>query len=137
MIFEDAFTDKQSEIISLFKEVISDKVDTIYVFIHTDEWSSMETCTFGVDGKVLGNLEAGISMKIYLKYLKIEDEIVPELEELCKEHNKPMPQEFRYVYSVASGVFDAGYRYEEELSMIDDYDPGIEAKNWMIHLKDD
>lgn len=31
MIFEDAFTEKQSEIISMFLEVIGDNVDTIYV----------------------------------------------------------------------------------------------------------
>ena len=41
MIFEDAFTEKQSEIISMFLEVIGDNVDTIYVFIQSDEWSAM------------------------------------------------------------------------------------------------
>ena len=61
MIFEDAFTEKQSEIISMFLEVIGDNVDTIYVFIQSDEWSAMETCAFGVKGSILGNLEAGIS----------------------------------------------------------------------------
>ena len=75
MIFEDAFTEKQSEIISMFLEVIGDNVDTIYVFIQSDEWSAMETCAFGVKGSILGNLEAGISdkdilylnLKIYVK----------------------------------------------------------------------
>ena len=63
MIFEDAFTEKQSEIISMFLEVIGDNVDTIYVFIQSDEWSAMETCAFGVKGSILGNL----NLKIYVK----------------------------------------------------------------------
>ena len=84
MIFEDAFTEKQSEIISMFLEVIGDNVDTIYVFIQSDEWSAMETCAFGVKGSILGNLEAGISDKDILEIFDvIEDEIIPELEDIC------------------------------------------------------
>lgn len=96
----------------------------------------METCAFGVDGDVLGNLDAGVSDEdIFRIFDIIEDEIIPELEDLCKEYNKPMPQEFRYVYKVISGEFDAVYRYEEELVTIDDYDPGIEAQRWMDLFK--
>ena len=111
MIFEDAFTEKQSEIISMFLEVIGDNVDTIYVFIQSDEWSAMETCAFGVKGSIL------------------------ELEDICKEYDMPMPQEFRYVYNVASGAFDSNYRYGEELSALEDYDPGIEAQKWIDSFK--
>ena len=128
MIFEDAFTEKQSEIISMFLEVIGDNVDTIYVFIQSDEWSAMETCAFGVKGSILGNLEAGISDKDILEIFDvIEDEIIPELEDICKE--------FRYVYNVASGAFDSNYRYGEELSALEDYDPGIEAQKWIDSFK--
>lgn len=136
MIFEDAFTEKQSEIISMFLEVIGDNVDTIYVFIQSDEWSAMETCAFGVKGSILGNLEAGISNKDILEIFDvIEDEIIPELEDICKEYDMPMPQEFRYVYNVASGAFDSNYRYGEELSALEDYNSGIEAQKWIDSFK--
>ena len=65
MIFEDAFTEKQSEIISMFLEVIGDNVDTIYVFIQSDEWSAMETCAFGVKAQYLVILKRVYRIKIY------------------------------------------------------------------------
>lgn len=96
----------------------------------------METCAFGVKGSILGNLEAGISDKDILEIFDvIEDEIIPELEDICKEYDMPMPQEFRYVYNVASGAFDSNYRYGEELSALEDYDPGIEAQKWIDSFK--
>ena len=38
MIFEDAFTEKQSEIISMFLEVIGDNVDTIFNRMNGQQW---------------------------------------------------------------------------------------------------
>ena len=40
-----------------------------------------------------------------------------------------------YVKNVASGAFDSNYRYGEELSALEDYDPGIEAQKWIDSFK--
>lgn len=61
----------------------------------------------------------------------VEEKILPELEEICEKHNKPIPQEFRYIYSVKSGAFDADYRYEKDINEIEEYEPGIAAQEWM------
>ena len=135
MVFEDEFMDKQSEIIALFKDAAGDSVEIIYVFIYYDAYSSMITSAFMVNGTRCGNLDAGISDEVNNDILDIvEEEIIPELEEICEKHNKPMPQEFRYIYNVKSGAFDADYRYEKDINEIPEYDPGITAQEWMESL---
>ncbi len=135
MVFEDEFMDKQSEIIALFKDAAGDSVEMIYVFIYYDAYSSMITSAFMVNGTRCGNLDAGISDEVNNDILDIvEEEIIPELEEICEKHNKPMPQEFRYIYNVKSGAFDADYRYEKDINEITEYDPGITAQEWMESL---
>lgn len=132
MFFEDEFMDKQSEIIALYKDVVNENVETIYVFVFYDAYSSMSTSAFMVNGIRCGILDAGISDEKNNDILDIiEEEIIPELEEICEEHSKPMPQEFRFIYDVKTGALDADYRYEKELSKIEEYDPGIAAQEWM------
>lgn len=132
MGFEDEFMDKQSEIISLYKEAVNDKVEVVYIFIFSDEYSSLITSAFKVNGTRCGNLDAGISDETNDEIFDIvEEEIIPELEGICEKYNKPMPQEFRYIYNVKTGTFDVDYRYEKELSEIDEYEPGIAAQEWM------
>ncbi len=135
MVFEDEFMDKQSEIIALFKDAAGDSVEMIYVFIYYDAYSSMITSAFMVNGTRCGNLDAGISDEVNNDILDIvEVEIIPELEGICEKYNKPMPQEFRYIYNVKSGAFDADYRYEKDINEITEYDPGIAAQVWMGSL---
>lgn len=135
MVFEDEFMDKQSEIIALFKDAVGDSVEMIYVFIYYDAYSSMITSAFMVNETRCGNLDAGISDEVNNDILDIvEEEILSELEEICIKHNKSMPQEFRYIYNVKSGAFDADYRYEKDINEITEYDPGIASQEWMESL---
>lgn len=132
MIFEDEFMDKQSEIIALYKDAVDESVETIYVFVFYDEYSSMITSAFTINENRCGNLDAGISDEVNNDILDaVEEKILPELEEICEKHNKPIPQEFRYIYSVKSGAFDADYRYEKDINEIEEYEPGIAAQEWM------
>lgn len=101
-----------------------------------DAYTSWITSAFKVNGTVLGNLDAGISDEIDDEIVDVlYEEIIPELEEICKKYNKTMPQEFRYIYNVKTGAFDAEYRYEKELSAIDEYEPGITAEEWYNSFK--
>jgi hypothetical protein len=116
--FHDEFMDKQSEIISLFKEVINDETETIYVFLYNDDSHYMFSCSFDVSGKnVVGNLEAGVSDEAIDEISNIIlMEILPEMEEICNNHNQAVPVEFRFIYNNKTGAFDANYRYEYEIN---------------------
>lgn len=104
-------------------------------FIYYDAYSYMITSAFMVNGTRCGNVDAGVSEEVSNDMLDIvEEEIIPELEEICEKYNKPMPQEFRYIYNVKSGAFDTDYRYEKDINEIPEYDPGIAAQEWMQSL---
>lgn len=134
MIFEDEFTDKQSEIISLYNDEVNDNVSCIYLFFFNDEYSFMMASAYRIGDRITGNLEAGVSDERDNEiYDIIIDEIFPELQEIHERHNMPMPLEFRLVYNTVSGAFDAEYKYEKDLD--EDYECGIAAQNWIDSLR--
>lgn len=123
--------DKQSEIISMFKDEINENVKAIYLFFYNNESSFMMASAYKVNDRIAGNLDAGVSdEKDSEIYGVIINEIFPELEEIHKKHNKPMPVEFRLIYNTVSGAFDAEYRYENDIEAEEDYNCGITARHW-------
>ena len=71
----------------MFLKITGDNVDTIYIFIQSDEVSAMETSAFEVNGSIFGNLEVGISDKdLYEIFDVIEGKILPELEDIYNKH---------------------------------------------------
>lgn len=134
MTFEDEFMDKQSEIISLYNDVIDDSVTVLFLFFYNDDNSFMMASAYKVGDRVVGNLEAGLSDEIDEEiYDVICDEIFPELDEIHKKHNMPMPAEFKLTYNRVSGAFDADYRYQSDLG--EDYECGIAAMEWIQSRK--
>lgn len=131
MVFEDEFMDKQSEIISMYADEINENVKAIYLFFYNDESSFMMASAYNVNGKVVGNLDAGVSdEKDSEIYDVIVAEIFPELEEIHEKYNKPIPVEFKLIYNTVSGSFDAEYRYKNDIESEEDYNCGITARHW-------
>ena len=129
MSFESEFMDKQSEIISLFSEVVSDDTEEMYLFVYYGQMQMMTHDFFKVRGKRVGGNDAGISDDDEDRITDaVVDEIMPELEEICHKYQKPMPAEFRYIYNFKSGSFDAKYKQESDLG--EDYECGEEAMAW-------
>lgn len=130
MIFEDEFTNKISEIIYLVKEDVNDSTEAIYYFLYCDEYGSFETVRFKVNGIITGkNIEAGVSDDKLGEISDIvNDEIIPELEEIFKKANKEMPVEYRLAYDIKTGAFDADYKYANDIN--DDYFDHEEAEKW-------
>lgn len=134
MVFEDEFMDKQSEIISMYNDEVNDNVTVIYLFFYNDENSFMMASAYKVNGRIAGNLDAGVSDERDNEiYDVISEEIFPELQEIHEKHNVPMPVEFKLIYNTVTGSFDSEYRYENDLDL--DYECGIEAMHWIDSLK--
>lgn len=130
MVFEDEFMDKQSEIISLYKEAMSDIIEMLYVYLYNDESQFMLTAAYRVDGKVVGNVDAGISDDIDEQiYDIITEEIIPELDKICQKYNKEMPVVFKYTYNNQTGAFDSDYLYANNID--EEYSCGDEAMKWI------
>ena len=135
MIFEDEFTNKISEIIYLTKEAVNDSTEAIYYFLYCDEYGSFETVRFKVNGIITGkNIEAGVSDDKLGEISDIvNDEIIPELEEIFKKANKEMPLEYKLAYNIKTGAFDVDYKYANDIG--DDYADFEEAEKWFKTLE--
>lgn len=136
MVFEDEFMDKQAEIISMYNDEVNDNVKYIYLFIYGDDSQFMMASAYKVNDRVVGNLEAGVSDERDDEiYDVICEEIFPELQEIHKKYNMPMPVEFKLMYNTVSGSFDAEYRYEKDIEAEEDYNCGITAQDWINSLR--
>ena len=130
MCFEDEFMDKQSEIISLYKEAASAKSELLHVYIYNDDSQSLIASAYRVDEKVVGNVKAGVSDEIDNKiYNIITEEIMPELNEICQRYNREIPVVFKYTYNLKTGSFDSEYLYAKDVA--EDYECGTEALKWI------
>ena len=130
MCFEDEFMDKQSEIISLYKEVATAKSEQLYVYIYNDDFQSLIVTAYRVDDKVVGNVEAGVSDESDEKiYDIIIEEIIPELNEICRRYDREIPIVFKYTYNLKTDSFDAEYLYAKDVD--EDYECGSEGLKWI------
>ena len=134
MVFEDEFMNKQSEIISMYKDEVNNNVTVIYLFFYNGENQFMMASAYKVNDRVVGNLDAGVSDERDNEiYDVLCEEIFPELQEIHEKYNIPMPVEFKIIYNTVTGSFDSEYRYENDLEEV--YDCGISAMNWINSLK--
>lgn len=129
MAFEDEFMNKISEIISLYAKRVDTSVIEIYLYIYNDEAQSTLTYAFKKNDKLVFFKEAGLSVEQDNDFYDIIfDDILPELEEICAENDRPMPYEMRIQYNM-SGKLDVKYKYKDEI--IDNYNCDQEGYNWI------
>ena len=112
-VFEDAFMDFQSSLISLCMEAVGTKVDKIYAYCSNEKKSKMFNVFFKVKNAVKKLNEIDISSETQIQLLKIGTKDLPKLDKLCEEYSKPVPREIKMIYDVKNGKFDASYKYDE------------------------
>ena len=111
-IFEDEFTDLQADYISLCLEFTEKKVDEIYVYIYRNDGMRMFNAFFTKNGKFVSTADIADDDFVY-EFLDVGMDDIHKFVELCEEFGKPCPNEFKLIYNVNSGSFDADYGYED------------------------
>ena len=112
-IFEDAFMDFQSTLISLCLEATGDTVNKIYGYCSNERKSKMFNVFFEADNMIKTLDEFDIPHETQFAVLRIGTKDLFKLDKLCEEYNKPVPRELKMIYDVRTGKFDASYKYEE------------------------
>lgn len=115
-VFEDEFMDVQASIISLCLEVTKKKVQKVYAYCSNEKKSKMFNVFFDVSGQIKTLNQLGVPQKPAFQFLKLGIEELKNLDAICAKHNMPVPTEMKLYYDVASGKFDANYKYEEVCS---------------------
>ncbi len=112
-VFEDEFMDLQSALISLCMEVTDKKISKVYAYCSNEKKSKMFNAFFEVNGEIKTLNQLGVPNNLAFQFLKLATEDLEKLDAICIKHNMPIPTEMKLYYDVASGKYDAKYRYEE------------------------
>lgn len=111
MIFEDAFTDLQSEFVSLCMEYTGGSVDKIFIYIYQDSSQKMFNAIFVKENHVIpaGDFADDEASN---EFLSVGMGDINKLVELCDKHQCKCPNEYKLEYDVISHKFDASYGYD-------------------------
>lgn len=128
--FEDAFMDAQSAAISSCIEVLNSKnieVDFIYVYLFQNGYQDFPNAFFKKDNRILKLNDILDDDSVYeLLDMLIED--IENMIKVCDTYEGKCPNEWKLIYEVHTGKFDAEYGYDDFV----DEDHGLVTafKNW-------
>ena len=126
--FEDAFTDLQSEFVSLCMEYTNGSVDKIYIYIYQSDTQIFFNAFFAKDKKIylLNNWFDDDQINDFFD-CGVED--VDNIVEVCDTYDGKCPYEFKLSYNVKTKSFDAKYNYDD-IAMENDVDLVDIYKEW-------
>lgn len=136
--FEELFTEIQSDTIALCLEYLENSnvcVDKIFVFFYQSSHERMFNAFFEIGdeiktvGEISGEREAD-------EFLDVGDEDLEKLIETCEKYEHPCPNEFKLVYNVNTGSFDADYAYEA-YSENGDKSPAEGFEEWIVQIENE
>ena len=134
-VFEDVFMDFQSGLISLCLEVTGGKISKIYAYCSNEKKSKMFNAFFDVNGEIKTLNQLDIPKDLRSEFLRIGTHDLVKLDEICERFKKPVPREIKMNYDVATGKFDAKYRYEEVCSTESNIDSTQVFLNWISEIR--
>ena len=126
--FEDAFTDLQSEFVSLCMEYTNGSVDKIYIYIYQSATQIFFNAFFAKDKKIylLNDWFDDDQINDFF-FFCVED--VDNIVEVCDTYDGKCPYEFKLSYNVKTKSFDAKYNYDD-IAMENDVDLVDIYKEW-------
>ena len=133
MVFEDAFTDLQSEFVSLCMEYTGGCVDKIYIYIYQDASQKMFNAIFVKGDRVIpaGNFADDEASD---EFLSIGTKDISKLVELRDMYQQKCPNEYKLEFDVATHKFDASYRYDAYTKS--GISPVSELMSWYGEIKE-
>ena len=140
-VFEDYLSELQIDMIDICLEYVKDQGDNVYVYCSKENNMYSVGYFYKINGKmkerhkineelpecdVSGNMQKAV-MDILMKNWQ-------EIEERCKEFNRPMPTEIRLEYDIKKNKADAQYQYENVYSKHPTKGPADIEMEWFDEL---
>lgn len=119
-MFEDYFTEIQSDMVSICLEYVENKADEIYIYTSFESNVATSNYFYNIGGNILkkhnlNNANNGFNYDVSLERqrdcLQILIDDIKQLVEVCKKYSRPMPTEIKMVYDVKTKQFNADYKY--------------------------
>lgn len=121
--FEDMFSELQADMISICMEYVEDRADKVFVYASCEEGVISSSFFYLINNKYVkphklndalenGEVRYDVSTERGFMVLDIINDNVEKIKVLCKEYERGMPTEFKLIYDVKSGKFQAEYKYD-------------------------
>lgn len=122
-VFEDYFTELQTDMISICLEYAEDRAEKIYIYCSYENNMISGDFFYKINGKVVHNnmlndaiVDGEKSYDVSIDRQKgaidiITDDIL-SLKKLCQEYQRDMPTQIKLIYDVVENKVQADYRYD-------------------------
>ncbi len=110
--YEDAFSDLQSDYISLCMEYAEGNAEEVFAYLYRTDTMRMFNAFFRFGGKILAASQMQTSCNDD-EFMQLGRDDISRLEEICREYEVALPNEIRMHYDVKTGKYDAEISYED------------------------
>lgn len=147
-VFEDYFSELQTDLVSICLEFVDKKADEIYIY-----------CSYEPDAyyfNVFYNVQGAIALKHKLNEINVNQdhiydlskdrqfalqrigtEILEEIHQRCNEFNREMPTEIKLRYDIKNNKLQGKYNYELVYSNDDSLLPNNIFKAWFNEVSEE
>lgn len=121
MTFEDKFTEKQKDMITLsleYAERLSSDVEKIYLYASHENSSYSFNIFYSINGEVMTMRQLATlngvraNNDLIFDVLKIGTEDLKEVEKICKKYSRSMPTQIKLIYDNVHNKVHADYSYD-------------------------
>ena len=140
MSFEDKFTKKQKDMISLapeYVERINVHVNNIYIYCSHENNMYTFDLFFGEEKKIylIHQLSLDSDPSLMIQVLQIGNQDLQEIHEICKKYDRPMPTQIKIIYDNVNKKVHADYSYELFYSNSDTLTSNDIFNQWFEEVK--
>jgi hypothetical protein len=118
-VFEDYFSELQADMVSLCLEYVNKKADDIYIYCYHELGEYGMNVFYKINGKFVKKhkvnevySEINASEERQTALLRIGNEDVLKVINLCKEYSREVPTEMKLIYNVDTNKLEASYSYD-------------------------
>lgn len=127
-VFEDYFSEIQTDMIAICLEYIEDRAEKIFIYCSYENKTISNGFFYRINGMILEKHEVNkgvrngeppydVSHERQRGAMRIINQDIAQLIQVCKDFNRQMPTEIRIVYDVAKNSVNANYRYDPVYSL--------------------
>lgn len=122
-IFEDYFSEIQTDMVSICLEYVEERAEKIYIYCSFEEGIVSSDYFYNINGKVVerhklndmlssGENNYDVSVQRQSGVVKILNMDIKSVIKLCKEYNREIPTEMKLIYNIEENSLKAEYKYE-------------------------
>ena len=122
-VFEDYFSDLQADMVSICLEYVYNKADNIYIYCSCENKTITCAYFYRINGRIVSRSKLNDAIKKDQKpydisiarqktVIRIINEDIQKIMEICMQFERPMPTELKLIYDVKNNRLNANYRYD-------------------------